>query len=237
MDKKFKTIYLDMDGVVSNFQKLALEAFGVANKPEMWETYSIGDKLGLDSKQFWFNLIKGCRLEKIKKTTFFNRILYRITTFFNRILLYIFILPKNEVHDTFIFDKNVKVFEACECYEWANDLVNMCLKYADRVCFLSCVGYSYPDGFTEKVNWLIKHNMNKKKVGIILMKNREKDLLVSKNGPVCLIDDYQDNIDEFINAGGYGIKFPAKYNKDIAHHLSDPVTYIEAQLKQQIEKL
>ena len=202
MDKKFKTIYLDMDGVVSNFQKLALEAFGIANKPEMWEIYSIGDKLGFDSKQFWFNLIKGCRLENVKKTTFFKRILYRITTFFKRIWFNTFILPKNEAHDTFIFDKNVKVFEACECYEWANDLVDMCLKYADRVCFLSCVGYSYPDGFTEKVNWLIKHNMNKKKVGIILMKNREKELLVSKNGPVCLIDDYQDNIDEFVNAGG-----------------------------------
>ena len=79
--------------------------------------------------------------------------------------------------------------------------------------------------------------MNKKKVGIILMKNREKELLVSKNGPVCLIDDYQDNIDEFVNAGGYGILFPAKYNKDIAHHLNDPVAYIEAQLKQQIENL
>ena len=47
----------------------------------------------------------------------------------------------------------------------------------------------------------------------------------------------EENIDEFVNAGGYGILFPAKYNKDIEHHLNDPVAYIEAQLKQQIENL
>lgn len=208
-----------MDGVVANFQHLALDAFGVKHIPEMWEVYSVGDKLGFNNQDFWNNLIE-CRY---KKESIIKKFINKIITFFKPNVNY-----KRD---------NIKIFEACECYSWTNELIDLCLKYADRVCFLSCVGYSYPNGFTEKINWLIKHKLNKKNVGIILMKNREKALLVSDNGPVCLIDDYQDNIDEFTKAGGYGILFPALYNKNIKIHLQNPVAYVENQIKQQLNNI
>jgi 5'(3')-deoxyribonucleotidase len=47
---------------------------------------------------------------------------------------------------------------------------------------------------------------------------------------VVLIDDHDDNVEKFVEAGGMGILFPAKYNAN-SDWASDPVPYVRHQLQ------
>ena len=75
-----------------------------------------------------------------------------------------------------------------------------------------------PNCIPGKTEWLRKYAGISNKSKINLVRRSEKKLFAKRGDPAILIDDYEKNIREFVNAGGTGI-----------HHTNTPKTI--AQLK------
>ena len=62
-----------------------------------------------------------------------------------------------------------------------------------------------PNCIPGKTQWLRKNTGISNRSKINLVRRKEKKLFARKGNPSILIDDYEKNVREFINAGGKGI--------------------------------
>lgn len=98
-----------------------------------------------------------------------------------------------------------------EDLEWLNEgkklyefLVEFCKEHDIDLCILSAVGRT--SGKEGKKLWLKKWNVKINPMNVYIV-NRGTDKAKFADPESLLIDDYSKNINEFIQAGGEGVKF------------------------------
>lgn len=106
-------------------------------------------------------------------------------------------------------------------YPWANELYSK-LSLISNIIFCTSPNND-PECPSQKVKWLIKHNFmynNNYQIG-------KKKELNAASGAI-LIDDSDDNIEKYREAGGKAILFPQPWNKN--RDIKNPVDYVLKEL-------
>lgn len=116
-------------------------------------------------------------------------------------------------------------YKSVEPYPWWQDLLSMCNASADKVNLLT-VTHDAPVGFSGKKWWC--QNYAPGFPVIIIDAAVDKGLMAKPN--VLLIDDKNENVLDFIKAGGQAITFPQPWNA-MAHETGDRLGYIRKQIK------
>ena len=103
---------------------------------------------------------------------------------------------------------------------WADDLLALLRRRTSEICFLTKPVLD-PGCAAGKMRWFKKHYP-----GVKFLIGTSKKFCA---GPgKILIDDSEENVDEFNEYGGRGILFPRVWNK--LHSIGDPLAYIADQL-------
>lgn len=170
-----KHVFIDMDGVLVNFQEAALRVFGWSIIEEAddgmllqeegtgnetiypWGERSIPKVIGVSSSRFWKEIA---------------------------------------AHDGF--------WEKLQPYEWMKELLKLCRPHGFTVASTPADDPACPGG---KIAWLKKH-IRSDFEDFLLGKDK---FHMAKEGTI-LIDDHDDNIKAFQDAGGTGILVPQYWN-------------------------
>lgn len=117
-----------------------------------------------------------------------------------------------------------------EVFDYAKSLIKLIENYTNEI--IICTHPSNAsNGYSQKKQWLRNNGFGVYKVFI---GNANKGLLASPNR--LLIDDYVDNVEDFIEYGGKAILFPKPYNIEYIEDLynvpynKELLYYIEKQL-------
>jgi 5'(3')-deoxyribonucleotidase len=99
---------------------------------------------------------------------------------------------------------------------WADELMELILtKYSkDEICFLTKPVMD-PNCASGKMRWFKKHYSRFK-----FLIGTSKKFCAGPNR--ILLDDSEENVDEFTAHGGLGVLFPRIWNRE--HHIKDPMT-------------
>lgn len=179
--KKFELIVLDMDGVISNFNKGVFDYFDIEWTEENKRIWNWCESiLGLTDEEFW-NIIRGL--------------------------------------DDFWLN--------LEPFPWNEELLKITCIYAKSVIISS----KSPDDikcYTQKRKWLDEHGFDKYEHFI---GSGSKGWMAKANR--VLIDDFVDNVVDFVGYGGKAIIFPQEYNikyLNIEKVPENRVRYVEGML-------
>lgn len=161
-----KIIYLDLDGVCTNFVKSCIEVNNLdyIKTVDIWKkdypgVFSAFKVFNIDNNTFWKNIEKS----------------------------------------------GEKFWTEMEAYSWFLELYNR-LSEKGKVYFLTSPSQS-PNSLSGKLKWL-QNQFSRDFKDYIITPN--KYLLANEN--TILIDDYPENIKQFVNSGGKGILFPQFWN-------------------------
>ena len=116
-------------------------------------------------------------------------------------------------------------WEALEDTPWCDSIVNLVSEFYGDNWFI-CSAPSYCDtSYTGKVRWL-KQKFGRSFDRFLLSPHKS---LFAKPG-VVLLDDRQENINQFKFHGGLGILYPS-YGNDLWPKRYDPIPYVTASLE------
>lgn len=122
-------------------------------------------------------------------------------------------------------------WETIEEYPWTRELYSLCTSLCPCVRFLTAPTSdgSCPHG---KMTWMQKFSGNKHFRHFIVTTFKQDCAKWNR----ILIDDKDQNYDEFTAEGGRVILFPQPWNKNHAHS-ADPMAYVRQELARQVRQI
>jgi 5'(3')-deoxyribonucleotidase len=162
------TIFLDLDGVIVDFQKSALEILGMEldwSAPESKNQWEMTNVLGVSNEDFWEPL------------------------------------------------NNEDFWAGLDFAPDGKDIIHLCESFTDNIYLLTSPNL-HPSSYSGKAMWIEK-NLPKYLRRTLIAPCKEACAQVT----ACLIDDKNENIDKFVDHGGFGILVPRPWNN--MHHLED----------------